>query len=189
MRASTRHSRDAAPSAGGNRTLKTRGRDGGLSNARRHNFDHNFLPLIVVNRVIATREPSPHRYRSGRENAFCAKGFDLAFGLDLRIFQRGTASLVPHAPCRSGWQARRKIAATKGPLEAGEEAGRDSVGTRKRRGPWPESSNSRPLSAEHIEKADGAVEQGVDGKERALPNAIALARMPQMLDHRVPADP
>ena len=97
--------------------LKTRFGDGGLFGARRHASDRNFRPLMGVNRVRATREQPPgeptlHRNRAGRENGFPADGFDLACGLDLRIFQRGPLLSCP-APCRSGWQARQKVAATK----------------------------------------------------------------------------
>ena len=45
------------------------------------------------------------------------------------------------------------------------------------------------LAAKHVEEADGAVEQRMDGKESSFPNAVALARVAQVLDHRVLADP
>ena len=44
-------------------------------------------------------------------------------------------------------------------------------------------------AAKDVEEADRSVEQGVDREQSALADAVALARMPQMLDHGFVADP
>src|SRR5690349_18792522 len=45
------------------------------------------------------------------------------------------------------------------------------------------------LAAKHVEKADNAIEHRVDRAKSSSSNAIALARMLHMFDHRVLADP
>src|SRR3954468_21090321 len=44
-------------------------------------------------------------------------------------------------------------------------------------------------AAYHVEEADGPVEERVDRNQRALADPVTLARVPQVLDNRVVADP